>query len=62
MAFKQKIHKIKFSQESKTLDEIHNEKLNKFNETNGVIELNKKKILLLKKKLINESDLNDDIK
>ena len=62
MAFKQKIHKIKFSQESKTLDEIHNEKLNKFNEKNGVIELNKKKILLLKKKLINESDLNDDIK
>lgn len=62
MAFKQKIHKIKFSQESKTLDEIHNEKLNKFNETNSVIELNKKKILLLKKKLINESDLNDDIK
>lgn len=62
MAFKQKIHKIKFSQESKTLDEIHNEKLNKFNETNNIIELNKKKILLLKKKLINEIDLEDDIK
>jgi hypothetical protein len=61
MAFKQKNHKIKFSQELKTLDEIHNEKLNKFNETNNIIELNKKKIILLKKKLSNEIDLNNDM-
>jgi hypothetical protein len=56
MAFKQKIHKIKFSQEIKTLDEIHNEKMNKFNQFNDEINLYKKKIILLKKKL---SETND---
>ena len=39
MAFKYKPHRIKFSQEVKTLDELHNEKINKFDETNKVIDL-----------------------
>ncbi len=59
MAFKQKIHKIKFSQETKTLDELHNEKINKFNETNNSIELFKKKNILLRRKLDGEKD-NDE--
>ena len=56
MAFKYKPHRIKFSQEVKTLDELHNEKINKFDETNKVIDLKKRKIYALKKRLNEETD------
>jgi hypothetical protein len=56
MAFKYKPHRIKFSQEVKTLDELHNEKINKFDETDKIIDLKKRKINALKKKLNEESD------
>jgi hypothetical protein len=56
MAFKYKPHRIKFSQEVKTLDELHNEKINKFDETNKVIDLKKRKIYALKKRLNEEID------
>jgi hypothetical protein len=58
MAFKYKPHRIKFSQEVKTLDELHNEKINKFDETGKIIELKKRKINALKKRLDEESDLD----
>jgi hypothetical protein len=58
MAFKYKPHRIKFSQEVKTLDELHNEKINKFDETNKIIDLKKRKIDALKKKLEEENDLD----
>jgi len=63
MAFKQKIHKTKFSRETKTLDEIHNEKINKFDESHKNIELYRKKIVFLKKKLnehCNSENCNSD--
>ena len=60
MAFKYKPHRIKFSQESKTLDELHNEKLNKFDESNKNIDLKRRKILFLKRKL-SETSENDNI-
>ncbi len=56
MAFKYKPHRIKFSQEVKTLDELHNEKINKFDETNKIIDLKKRKLCTLKKKLEEEKD------
>lgn len=56
MAFKQKPHRIKFSQDSKTLDELHNEKITKFDESQKDINMKKKKILLLKRKLSENND------
>lgn len=56
MVFKKKIYKTKFSEEIKTLDEIHNEKISKFAEISSVVETNQKKILSLKKKLSDEND------
>lgn len=64
MAFKQKPHRIKFSQETKTLDELHKEKITKFDESHKEIDLKKKKIILLKRKLneISDEDIIDKIK
>jgi hypothetical protein len=64
MAFKQKPHRIKFSQESKTLDELHREKITKFDESQKDIDLKKKKIILLKRKLneISNDEMIDKIK
>ncbi len=64
MAFKYKPHRIKFSQETKTLDEIHNEKIVKFDEINKNITLKKRKVISLNKKLIevDDPDLIDKIK
>ncbi len=64
MAFKYKPHRIKFSQETKTLDEIHNEKISKFDEINKDITLKKRKIISLNKKLseIDDADLIEKIK
>jgi hypothetical protein len=51
MAFKQKLHKIKFSQDSKTLDELYKDKIMKFDNSQKEIDLLNKKIILMKKKI-----------
>ena len=51
MAFKYKPCRVKFSQECKTLDEIHTETIQKFDDINQIISKMKKKIYFLHKKL-----------
>jgi len=49
--FKIKPSKLKFTREKKTLDEIHRDTLDKFDETNSIIILKKQKTLVLNKKI-----------
>ena len=58
MAFKYKPYKNKFSQESKILDELHNETLIKFDTINKQIYKIKKKIISLNNKILNNNDNN----
>jgi len=51
MAFKYKPCRVKFSQECKTLDEIHTETVQKFDDINQIISKMKKKLYILHKKL-----------
>jgi len=60
MAFKYKQQRLKIANEIKTLDELHNEKINKFEETQSLITIKKRKIISLKNKL-EDLDKNIDI-
>ena len=57
MAFKQKPCKIKFTQELKTLDEIYTETIQKFDNVSNDILTLKKKILKLKNKIKDITDI-----
>ena len=46
--FKFKPYKLKFTREKKTLDEIHKDTIDKFDENNSTILLKKQKIYFLK--------------
>jgi len=61
MAFKQKPCKIKFTQELKTLDEIHTETLKNYDDINDKIKNLKKQIKILQNKLIKyENSFNNN--
>ena len=59
MAFKQKPCKIKFTQELKTLDEIHTETIKNYDDINKKIKNLRQKIKLLQNKLLNYLNLPD---
>jgi hypothetical protein len=60
MAFKYKPYRIKFSQECKTLDELHVESTHKFDNINKQIDKLNKKIYLLSNKIKDNNNYTDE--